>query len=241
MIACSCEVCASTDDRDTRFRCSALLENGNSRVLIDCGPDVRQQLLKAGVDDLDAVVITHEHNDHVIGLDDLRPFIFKRKSAFRIYAEPRVQEEIKQRFAYAFAKTPYPGAPRFELIDLKIGQSITIGTLPPITPIRVLHGDLPIVGFRVSSLAYLTDVKSVPKETIEALKGLDTLVTSLLHHHVHHSHMNDSEAIAFAEEVNATHTNFIHMSHLAGFHESIESRLPPNMKLGYDGLVIEVK
>ena len=241
MIACSCEVCGSTDPRDTRFRCSALLDNGNSRVLIDCGPDARQQLLKTGVDDLDAVVITHEHNDHVIGLDDLRPFIFKRKSAFRIYAEPRVKDEIKQRFAYAFAKTPYPGAPKFELIDLKIGESINIGNLPPITPVRVMHGDLPIVGFRVSSIAYLTDVKHVPEETRAALKGIDTLITSLLHHHGHHSHMNEEEAVAFATEINAKQTNFIHMSHLAGFHESIESRLPSNMKLGYDGLVIEVK
>ncbi len=241
MIACPCEVCASPDLRDKRFRCSALLENGNSRVLIDCGPDVRQQLLQTGIDDLDAVVITHEHNDHIIGLDDLRPFIFKRKAAFPIYAEPRVQEEIKRRFAYAFAKNPYPGAPKFELIDLNIGEEIKIGSLPPIIPLRVMHGSLPIAGFRVSSTAYLTDVKHVPDESKAALQGLDTLVTSLLHHHEHHSHMNEKESVAFAKEVNAKQTKFIHMSHLAGFHESIEERLPPNMRLGYDGHVIEVK
>ncbi|MFK8057428.1 MAG: MBL fold metallo-hydrolase [Saprospiraceae bacterium] len=241
MIACSCEVCSSTDPKDNRLRCAALLDNGDTRVLIDCGPDVRQQLLKTGIDDLDAVVITHEHNDHLIGLDDLRPFIFKRKKAFPIYAEPRVQEEIRQRFAYAFAKTPYPGAPRFELLDLEVGKALTIGSLPPIMPLRVMHGNLPILGFRVSRTAYLTDVKLVPEESQAMLTNLDTLVTSLLHQHEHHSHMNEVEALAFAGEIAAKQTRFIHMSHLAGFHESIERRLPAGMKLGYDGHVITVE
>jgi len=241
VIACSCEVCASTDPRDKRLRCSALLDDGATRVLFDCGPDVRQQLLRAQIDSLDAVVITHEHNDHLIGLDDLRPFIFKRKTAFPIYAERRVQQEIRQRFAYAFAKTPYPGAPRFELIDIEPGEGLKLGTLPTVLPLRVMHGNLPIIGFRVSSTAYLTDVKHVPEETQIALSGLDTLVTSLLHQHEHHSHMNEMEAIEFAHKIGATQTRFIHMSHLEGFHESVEKRLPPNMKLGFDGLTIEVK
>jgi len=197
-------------------------------------------LLERGIDSLDAVVITHEHNDHLIGLDDLRPFIFKRQSAFPIYAEPRVQAEIRQRFAYAFAKTPYPGAPKFELIDLEVGKSITIGTLPPIMPLRVMHGKLPIVGFRVSQLAYLTDVKTVPSETREALTGLNTLVTSLLHQREHHSHMNEEESLAFANEIAANQTRFIHMSHKAGFHESVDARLPADQRLGYDGLVLKV-
>lgn len=241
MIGCPCEVCKSTDRKDKRLRCSALLDDGNTRILIDCGPDVRQQLLKTGIDSLDAVVITHEHNDHLIGLDDLRPFIFKRKSAFPIYAEPRVQKEIRERFAYAFAKTPYPGAPRFELIDLEIGKALQFGTLPPLIPLRIMHGNLPIVGFRVSQLAYLTDVKHVPEETRASLTGLDTLVTSLLHQRDHHSHMNEVEALAFANEIAARQTRFIHMSHNAGFHESIDERLPADKRLGYDGLVIEVK
>ena len=209
--------------------------------MIDCGPDIRQQLLRADVKSLDAVVITHEHNDHLIGLDDLRPFIFKRKSAFPIYAEPRVQEDIRQRFAYAFSENPYPGAPRFELIDIKPGEGLTIGTLPTLLPLRVMHGQLPILGFRVSSTAYLTDVKSVPPQTLQALTGLDTLVTSLLHQQEHHSHMNESEALEFAGKVAAKVTRFIHMSHLAGFHANISNRLPTNMKLGFDGLEIQVK
>lgn len=240
MIACTCEVCKSLNQKDKRLRCSALLDNTETRVLIDCGPDVRQQLLKSEVGSLDAVVITHEHNDHLIGLDDLRPFIFKRKSPFPIYAEPRVQEEIRERFAYAFAKTPYPGAPRFELIDIEVGVPLTIGTLPPILPLRVMHGNLPIVGFRVSQTAYLTDVKEVPSETRTALANLDTLVTSLLHQREHHSHMNEDEAIKFATEIAAKQTRFIHMSHLAGFHESVEQRLPADKKLGFDGLVIDI-
>jgi len=216
VIACTCEVCKSLDQKDKRLRCSALLDNTETRVLIDCGPDVRQQLLKSEVDSLDAV------------------------SPFPIYAEPRVQEEIRERFAYAFAKTPYPGAPRFELIDLEVGTPLQIGTLPPILPLRVMHGKLPIIAFRIGQTAYLTDVKAVPAITRSALTNLDTLVTSLLHQREHHSHMNEDEAIKFATEIAAKQTRFIHMSHLAGFHESVEQRLPVDQKLGFDGLVIEI-
>ena len=239
MIGCRCPTCLSPDPRDKRLRCAGLVSDGRTSVLIDCGPDVRTQLLRAGTTHLDAVVVTHEHNDHVIGLDDLRPFIFRQRGRpFRVYAEPRVQAEIRQRFAYAFAEQHYPGAPRFELLDAVPGQPITVGTLPPITPLRVMHGPLPILGYRVGGLAYLTDVKTVPTETMDALRELDTLVTSALHHYEHHSHMTLLEAGAFAKTVGARQTYFIHMSHLAPRHTQMAGRLGAGMGVGYDGLVV---
>ncbi len=238
VIGCRCGVCLSPDPRDKRFRCAGLLSDGLTSVLIDCGPDVRQQLLRAGTTQLDAVVITHEHNDHIIGLDDLRPFIFRQRKPFLVYAEPRVQREIRERFAYAFAEQHYPGAPEFELRDLTPGEAVTVGTLPPITPLRVMHGPLPILGFRVSALAYLTDVKTVPPDTLAALEDLDHLVTSALHDHGHHSHMSIEEATAFAKTTDAGRTHFIHMSHLAPRHRDLEARLAGVAHVAYDGLVL---
>ena len=239
VIGCQCGTCLSPDPRDKRLRCAGLVSDGRTSVLIDCGPDVRAQLLRAGTTHLDAVVLTHEHNDHVIGLDDLRPFIFRQRGRpFRIYAEARVRREIRRRFAYAFAAEHYPGAPRFELLDAAPGVPIRVGTLPPITPLRVFHGRLPILGYRVGALAYLTDVKTVPAETTAALGGLGALVTSALHHHEHHSHMTLREAEAFAGAIGARRTYFIHMSHLAPRHGELERRLGPGMGVGYDGLVV---
>ena len=237
VIGCGCAVCRSPDPRDKRQRCAALFSDGRTSVLVDCGPDVRQQLLRAGTTHLDAVVITHEHNDHIIGLDDLRPFIFRQGGRpFRIYAEPRVQAEIRQRFAYAFAEQHYPGAPRFELLDARPGEDIHVGTLPPIRPLRVMHGRLPILGYRVAELAYLTDVKTAPAETMHGLRGLSVLVTSALHRYEHHSHMTLLEAQAFAKTVGARATYFIHMSHLAPPHAELEAALGAGVNVGYDGL-----
>lgn len=238
VIGCRCPVCLSADPRDKRFRVSGLVSNGNINVLIDCGPDVRQQLLRAGVTRVDAVVITHEHNDHIIGLDDLRPLIFAQRRPFLIYAEARVLTEIRVRFAYAFAAKPYPGAPSFELRELTPGIPIQIGDLPEIVPVRVMHGDLPILGFRVGKMAYLTDVKSIPLQSLDQLRGLRWLVTSALHEFDHHSHMTIAEAQAFAKTVGAQNTYFIHMSHHAGKHVDLESALSPGLRVAYDGLVL---
>lgn len=237
VIGCGCGTCLSPDPRDKRLRCAGLLSDGRTSVLIDCGPDIRTQLLRARVTHLDAVVVTHEHNDHIIGLDDLRPFIFRQRGRpFRIYAEARVREEIRQRFAYAFAEQHYPGAPRFELLDAQAGQALHIGTLPPIEPVRVMHGALPILGYRCGALAYLTDVKTVPAATLDALRDVGVLVTSALHRHEHHSHMTLLEAAAFAKTAGAPETVFIHMSHLAPPHRELAETLGPGMRYGFDGL-----
>ena len=240
MIGCDCAVCRSDDPADRRLRAAALLRARRTTVLVDCGPDVRAQLLRARAERIDAVVITHEHNDHIIGLDDLRPFMFRQREPMRIYAEQRVRESIRERFAYAFAASPYPGAPRFELLDAAPGQPITVGDAPPITPLRVWHGKLPILGFRVGDLAYCTDVKTVAEDQLGALGGLATLVTSALHHHRHHSHMNLAEAIAHAGRLSPKRTLLTHCSHLMGRHAEVNAVLPEGIRLAHDTAVLPI-
>ena len=240
-MGCHCNVCKSADPRDKRLRCAALLACDSTQILIDCGPDIRQQLLRLGVENLDALLITHEHNDHLIGLDELRPFIFKQRKPFSIFAEARVLEQIRQRFAYAFASNPYPGAPRFELIPINAGQTLEIGHMPGIQCLRVMHGTLPILGFRCADIAYLTDVKSIPEETAQELRDLEILVTSALHFEAHHSHMTLLEAWAFAKTIDADRTYLIHLSHQAGLHRELQKDLPQRIYLAYDNLRLEEK
>ena len=236
VVGCTCAVCRSDDEHDKRLRCAALLRRGETTVLIDCGPDIRMQLLRAGVSDVDAVLITHDHNDHIIGLDDLRPIIFRRTHPVRIFAERRVADSIRKRFAYAFEKHPYPGAPRFELCDLEAGQWLHIGELPPIEALRIMHGSLPILGFRCGPVAYLTDVKEVPAETRKSLLGLQRLVTGALQHHSHHSHMTVEEALALIAELSPEQAYLTHLSHLAGTHRELLNGMPPDVLPAHDGL-----
>ena len=194
-------------------------------------------MLRTQTERLDAVLITHEHNDHIIGMDDVRPFNFRQRSDMPVFAEARVQAELRKRFEYVFAINKYPGAPSVVLQDLNPNEPFAIGT-QSITPLRIFHGRLPILGFRAGDLAYLTDVKSVPPETRAQLRGVKVLVTSALHFFEHHSHMNFPEAIAFAREIGAERTIFIHLSHHAGRHVDLNSNLPEGMEIGYDGLEI---
>ena len=239
VIGCDCAVCSSTDPRDKRLRCAALLETDTETLVIDVGPDFRQQMLREGVTKLDAALITHDHNDHIIGLDDIRPFNFRQRSDLPVYAEPRVQKVLLQRFEYVFAENKYPGAPSVQLRSLNPDEVLKIGETE-VQVVRVQHGNLPIVGFRFGDLAYLTDVKTLPEEELEKLRGLKILVTSALHHYPHHSHMNLEEATAFAQRVGAEQTYFIHLSHHAGRHAELEQTLPPNISLGYDGLSLHL-
>lgn len=240
VIGCTCPVCTSSDPKDKRLRCSLLLSYNEKNYVIDVGPDFRQQMLRHEVSNLESVFLSHEHNDHVIGLDDLRPFIFRQKKEMKIFGLPRVLEEIKGRFSYAFQDSPYPGIPRFELEKFTAGEKISISGLE-VVGIGVDHGALPILGFRFGTFAYLTDVKSIDNKNRELLKGVELLVVSAIRQErPHHSHLLLEEAIQLIKELKVPNALIIHMSHYMGKHEDVEKLLPPNIRLAYDGLSLNL-
>jgi phosphoribosyl 1,2-cyclic phosphate phosphodiesterase len=195
-------------------------------------------MLRAQVKNLDAVLLTHEHNDHIIGLDDLRPFIFQQQVAMPVYCVDRVARELQQRFAYAFLANPYPGAPRFELRPLDHHTPLRFQDLS-IEAVEYFHGKLPVLGFRIEDFAYLTDFKSIAATELQKLQRLDTLVISALHHRPHHSHANLQEALAMIERCQPRRAFLTHLSHQMGLHAAIEQQLPAGVKLAYDGLQLE--
>jgi len=237
VIGCDCPVCSSDDPRDKRLRSSAFITDGNTHLVIDAGPDFRQQMLRARIRHLDAILLTHEHNDHVIGLDDVRPFNFQTGHPMCVYALPRVAEQVRKRFEYIFGD-PIPGAPRIELAPLDKNTPFSIASIG-IQPIEIMHGRLPILGFRFGDLTYLTDVKTVSAAEKEKIAGTRYLITSALHHWEHPVHMNLAEALDFVAEIAAEKTWLTHISHQMGLAEEVEKQLPPNVALAYDGLEIE--
>ncbi len=242
VIGCQCVVCRSSDPRDKRFRTSGLVTCGKTNISIDCGPDFRSQALRADVKNLEAIVFTHEHNDHIIGLDDVRPFNFTGKFGGRrmpLYATLQVQREIQLRFAYAFRENPYPGSPRFDLIEIDPSLMFQIAGID-FLPLEVLHGDLPVLGFRIFDFVYITDAKTIGPETRKKMKGTRTLVVNALHHEPHHAHLNLAEALAFIEEIVPERAYLTHISHRMGLHAAWGNRLPPGVSFAYDGLTIEI-
>jgi phosphoribosyl 1,2-cyclic phosphate phosphodiesterase len=238
VIGCGCLVCTSADPRDARLRVSILLQAGAGCVVVDAGPDFRQQMLRAGVTTLDAILLTHEHNDHIIGLDDVRPFIFSQQRAMHLFCSAQVEGELRQRFAYAFADSPYPGAPTFQLSEIVANTPFEVAGMA-VVPIQYWHGTLPVTGFRIGGFAYLTDIKTIPDEEVAKLAGLNTLVISALHHEPHHSHANLTEALAIIARIAPQRAYLTHISHRMGLHTEVEPTLPPNIHLAYDGLEIE--
>ena len=235
MIGCRCQVCRSDDARDKRLRTAALVSIGNTNIAIDCGPDFRQQMLHAGIEHLDAIIITHEHNDHVIGLDDVRPFNFLQRRDMPVYATTSVGKELETRFAYVFNENPYPGAPRITLIPINKDQVFEIKGIP-IRPIEVMHGSLPILGFRISDFAYLTDVLTISEEERSKLDGVDTLVLNALHHEPHATHLNLEQALAMISRLNPRRTFLTHMSHRIGLHAEVNRILPSGVALAHDDM-----
>lgn len=233
-IGCNCEVCSSSDEKDKRLRSSVLLQDENTNIIIDCGPDFRQQLLRNPVNHLDGVLITHEHYDHIAGLDDIRPL-----GKCVIYAEKRVLLSIRRNLPYVFLDNPYPGVPKLTLSEIEPNHNIKINSLT-IQPIRLMHARLPILGFRIGKFAYLTDLKSITSEDIEQLQGLNVLVLNALRHQEHIAHITLKEAIELSQKINPQTTYFTHFSHDLGFHAEIQKILPDNMYLAFDKLEILV-
>jgi phosphoribosyl 1,2-cyclic phosphate phosphodiesterase len=239
VIGCDCATCRSTDPRDKRLRTAAHLEAEGKRFVFDCGPDFRQQMLNKGFDHVDAILMTHEHNDHIIGLDDVRPLNFRQKIDMPIYGLKRTLDELEKRFAYAFEDRPYPGAPRFQLIPIKALESFQLQGVE-ILPLNILHGDLPILGYRIGGLCYITDAKSIPEKSFSRIQNCQVLVVNALRHRHHNTHFNLEEALAFIDKVQPQKAFLTHLSHLFPPYEKLETELPKNVHLAYDGLCVDV-
>lgn len=232
-------VCLSKDLKDKRLRVSVLLSWDHHNYVIDCGPDFRQQMLRENVTHLNGVLLTHEHNDHIAGLDDIRPFYF-RQGDLNFYAHKRVFEALQTRFPYIFETiNKYPGAPTLiqNLIDK---ESCFYLQDKKITVIEAFHDALPVLGFRIDDFAYLTDVKTISETELKKLKNLKVLVINMLREEPHKMHLNKEEALALIDKINPKITYCTHISHLLGFHEEAEAKLPKNVKLAYDTLKINI-
>lgn len=238
MPTCTCEVCTSQDPRDSRLRASILVEtNDNKNILIDCGPDFRQQALKNNIGRLDALFITHNHFDHCAGLDDLRAYAFR--NPLDAYADETVTRTLNNHYDYIFIHR-YPGVPQVNLNTISPEDTVTVGETK-IIPIRVFHGKLPILAFRIGKLAYITDCTCIPDTEWSKLEGIDTLIIDALRWKSHPTHWSVDEAMLAVNRIKPRHTYFTHMSHDIGLHEEVNKMLAPNVELAFDGMTVTVQ
>lgn len=238
VIGCDCEVCLSLDYRDKRLRTSILVEIENQTIVVDTGPDFRQQMLRENVKRIDAVIFTHAHRDHTAGLDDVRAYNFMQKMDMPVFGTQPVLDQLKVEYAYAFAKEYYPGIPR---LDLKLidGQDFFVNDIR-VTPLPVMHLHLPVLGFRFGNFSYITDANFIPDETIEKLTGTEVLVLNALQRDPHISHFNLDEAKKMVARIKPAKTFFTHISHKLGTHADVSDELPESIALAYDGLQISL-
>ena len=236
VIGCQCEVCQSTDPKDKRTRCSALLETDKTRLLIDCGPDFRQQILPQPFRRIDGILITHAHYDHMGGMDDIRPYC--QFGEINVYADSSACQSMLEMLPYCFAENRYPGVPAIGLHEILPHEPIRIGDLE-IVPFVVMHGKLPILGYRIGKLAYITDMKTIDESEMQYLEGTELLVVNALRFDKpHHAHQLVDDAVRFAQRVGARQTYLIHSCHDIGLHEEVNRKLPAAIQLAYDGQTV---
>lgn len=239
VIACNCAVCLSSDKKDKRLRSSILVEQDSFTFVIDTGPDFRYQMLRANVQQLDAVLFTHEHKDHIAGLDDIRAFNYKQNSSLPIYAVDRVIQALKREFHYVFSDQTYPGIPQIHIHEIT-NRPFVIGNKFEIIPIEVMHFKLPVLGYRIGDFTYITDAKTVSDQEFEKIKGSKLLVINALQREKHISHFTLNEAIDFARKVGAEQTYLTHIGHRLGKHADVSVELPSGIQLAYDGLKVRL-
>jgi len=236
VIGCECEVCRSLDYRDKRLRVSVHLEIEGTSLVIDTGPDFRQQMLRERISKLDAVLLTHSHKDHIAGLDDVRAFNFLQKRGMPIYGTAKTLDQVKKEFYYAFEPQKYPGIPVLNLQELNDSEFEINGIR--ILPLPVMHLHMPVMGFRIGDFSYITDANFIPDETHSRLKGTKVLALNALQKESHQSHFTLEEALIQAKKIRAEQTYFTHISHKMGLHQSVSKELPEAIALGYDGLTV---
>lgn len=239
VIACPCDVCSSANQKDNRLRTSIKIEINGQTFVIDSGPDFRQQMLRSHTKQLDALIFTHEHKDHIAGMDDIRAFNYFSQKAIEIYATERVQQALKREFYYVFSDEKYPGIPEVNLNTIKENEPFYIGNIE-FTPIQVLHYYLPVLGFRIGDFVYITDANKIEPKEMEKIKGAKVLVLNALRIQKHISHFTLDEAIEIARKVGAQQTYLTHISHQLGLHETVQKELPEGIHLAHDGLELMI-
>jgi phosphoribosyl 1,2-cyclic phosphate phosphodiesterase len=236
VIACNCSICCSKNPKDQRLRTSVLIRDEHQTIVIDSGPDFRQQLLRERIQSLDAVLFTHEHKDHIAGLDDIRAFNYRYDKAMNVYCTDAVESALRREFNYVFENQHYPGVPKINLHSIT-EEPFKIGSWH-ITPLPVMHLNLPVLGFRMGNLSYVTDANFMSEETKDKIRGSQILILNALRNEKHPSHYTLEEAIALAQELQIPKVYFTHISHQLGLHQEVQASLPSNMQLAYDGLTL---
>ena len=238
IIGCECDVCTSNNPKDKRLRSSVMVETQGQSILIDCGPDFRTQMLREKITRIDGILITHEHRDHIAGLDDIRAFNYLQNRAIPIYAEKQVLDAVKLEFSYAFSETRYKGAPKIDIKEVAT-EVFNIGDVQ-IMPIRVFHASMPILGFRIGDFAYITDSNKISEFEMQKLVGVKVMVLNALRYKPHFSHFTVDEAIEVINKISPDKAYLTHLSHFIGKIDETNKKLPDRINLAYDGLVVDI-